>query len=73
MGRLGGGKQSKYSTRVRDSESFIGQAAARRKRTFTSAGVPNLSEVNEARISALRPLQVDDYGTIVNPTGVSMR
>jgi len=46
------------------------QAATHRKRIFTSAGVPNFTELSDARITALRPLQVDDYGIIVIPTGV---
>ena len=46
------------------------QAAAHRKQIFTTKGVPNFTELSDARISALRPLQVDDYGIIVIPTGV---
>ena len=46
------------------------QAAARRKRIFITARVPNLSELSEARVTVLRPLQVDNYGIIVTPAGV---
>ena len=37
-----------------------------------TAGVPNFTELSEARISVLRPLQVDDYGVIVIPTSGDM-
>ena len=50
--------------------TFLDQAAERRKRIFTKAGVPNLTEVKGARVTALRPLQVGDYGIIVIPNGV---
>ena len=48
----------------------IHQAATRRKRIFTTARVPNLTDLSEARISALQPLQVGDYGIIVIETTV---
>jgi hypothetical protein len=50
--------------------SFIRQAAACRKRIFTTAQVPNFTELSEARISPLRPLQVGDYGVIVVETTI---
>ncbi|KAF8150905.1 hypothetical protein B0H34DRAFT_156021 [Crassisporium funariophilum] len=46
------------------------KAAERRKHIFTKAGVPNLAEIKEARVTALRPLQVGDYGIVVLPNGV---
>lgn len=44
--------------------------ATRRRNAFTSAGVPNLREAIDGRITALRPLQVDDYGIILVDQGV---
>ena len=49
---------------------FIHQAAARRKRIFVTVQVPNLTDLSEAQISALRPLRVDDYGVIVIETTI---
>ncbi|KAF8235931.1 hypothetical protein L208DRAFT_1376320 [Tricholoma matsutake] len=37
-------------------------------------GIPNLNnKLSEAQISALWPLQIDDYGIIIIPTGVMVR
>ena len=32
-----------------------------------TSSVPNFTEISEARVSALRPLQIGDYGIIVIP------
>lgn len=51
--------------------SFIhDQEVARRKKIFATAQVPNLTDLGEARISALRPLRVDDYGVILIETTI---
>ncbi|KAF8167513.1 hypothetical protein B0H34DRAFT_854442 [Crassisporium funariophilum] len=50
--------------------SVAKKAAERRKHIFTKAGVPNFAELKDARVTMLRPLQVGDYGVIVNPSGV---
>lgn len=49
---------------------ILDQAAAHWKCVFTTAGVPNLTELSEARLSSLRPIQVEDYGILVIPSGM---
>lgn len=40
------------------------QAAKRRRTVFVKAAVPCIDEVAEARVSAVRPLKIGDYGFV---------
>lgn len=54
----------------RPAHIFSLQAATRRKNTFTKAGVPNLAEAVDARVTIFRPLQIGSYGVIVMDSGL---
>jgi hypothetical protein len=46
------------------------QALIRRRQVFTAAGVPNLAEIAEARVSNVRPLCVSDYIIVFTESGL---
>ena len=55
---------------LRSFLSYLCQAATRRKNLFTKAMVPRLNELVDARVTIIRPLQVDDYGFVATANGV---
>ena len=46
------------------------QAAGRRKTLFTKAKVPRLTELVDARVTMIHPLQIGDYGFVLTANGV---
>ncbi|KAJ7182126.1 hypothetical protein C8R46DRAFT_826347, partial [Mycena filopes] len=45
-------------------------AATKRKTVFTKAGVPNLAEVANARVTVFRPIRIGDYGVVLTTRGL---
>ncbi|PPQ87308.1 hypothetical protein CVT25_002058 [Psilocybe cyanescens] len=48
------------------------QAATRRKKLFVKSQAPRLPELIEARVTMIRPLQVDDFGFVITANGVML-
>ena len=46
--------------------------ATKHHQVFVTANVPLLNFVSDARVSALRPLQVSDFGVVFTPTGLML-
>lgn len=52
--------------------SLLLKEATRRKQIFTKTRVPNIMELIDAWITALRPLRKDDFGFIMTGQGVML-
>ena len=46
------------------------QAAKRRRHVFTKSVVPRINDVAEARVSAVRPLQIGDFGFVYTQNAI---